>query len=222
MASVIPGIMLTIMFMIYISIYASIRPSKAPRTERAPWDERMKSLKNVISIIMLMIVVLGFIYLGISTPSEAAALGCIGATVIALFKGKVRARTMLEIFTNIATSTGAIMMLIIGTYLIGYVLIYTDIATNITRVVLDFTSNKWTILLGSYILFLILGMFIDAMAIVCLVIPILYPILITLGFDPVWFGVIVIVVSMVGFVSPPVGLSMYVACGYAKEVPLVG
>ncbi len=220
MASVIPGIMLTIMFMIYISIYASIRPSKAPRTERAPWDERMKSLKNVISIIILMIVVLGFIYLGISTPSEAAALGCIGATVIALFKGKVRARTMLEIFTNIATSTGAIMMLIIGTYLIGYVLIYTDIATNITRVVLDFTSNKWTILLGSYILFLILGMFIDAMAIVCLVIPILYPILITLGFDPVWFGVIVIVVSMVGFVSPPVGLSMYVACGYAKEVPL--
>jgi tripartite ATP-independent transporter DctM subunit len=167
-----------------------------------------------------MILVLGFIYLGISTPSEAAALGCIGALLIAFSRKKVEIPKLGTIFTNIATSTAAIMMLIIGTYFIGYVLIYTDIATNITEGILNFSRSKWVILGGTYVLFILLGMVIDAMAIVCLVIPLLFPILLTLGFDPVWFGVIVIVLSMIGFVSPPVGLAMYVASGYSKDIPL--
>ncbi len=219
-ASVIPGIMLTVMFMAYIAIFAWLKPEFAPRVPKSPWSERLSSLKNVISIIILMVLVLGFIYMGVSTPSEAAALGCIGATLIALFKGKVKMGTMKEIFTNIATSTSSIMMLIIGTYMIGYVLIYTDIATNITEVILDFSQNKWVILGGTYVLFLLLGMVIDAMAIVCLVIPLLRPILLSMGFDPVWFGVIVIVASMIGFVSPPVGLAMYIASGYSKDIPI--
>lgn len=219
-ASVIPGIMLTVMFMAYIAIFAWLKPEFAPRVPKSPWTERLSSLKNVISIIILMVLVLGFIYMGVSTPSEAAALGCIGATLIALFKGKVHLGTMKEIFTNIATSTSSIMMLIIGTYMIGYVLIYTDIATNITEVILDFSQNKWVILGGTYVLFLLLGMVIDAMAIVCLVIPLLLPILLSMGFDPVWFGVIVIVASMIGFVSPPVGLAMYIASGYSKDIPI--
>lgn len=220
MASVLPGILLTIMFMVYISIYAVMKPEMAPRFEKAPWSERVASLKNVISIIALMILVLGFIYLGISTPSEAAALGCIGALLIAFSRKKVEIPKLGTIFTNIATSTAAIMMLIIGTYFIGYVLIYTDIATNITEGILNFSRSKWVILGGTYVLFILLGMVIDAMAIVCLVIPLLFPILLTLGFDPVWFGVIVIVLSMIGFVSPPVGLAMYVASGYSKDIPL--
>jgi len=220
MASVIPGILLTIMFMVYISIYAVMKPEMAPRFKKAPWSERVASLKNVISIIALMILVLGFIYLGISTPSEAAALGCIGALLIAIARKKVEIPTLSTIFTNIATSTAAIMMLIIGTYFIGYVLIYTDIATNITQGILNFSRSKWVILGGAYVLFILLGMVIDAMAIVCLVIPLLFPILLTLGFDPIWFGVVVIVLSMIGFVSPPVGLAMYVASGYSKDIPL--
>lgn len=219
-ASVIPGIMLTVMFMGYISLYAWLKPEMAPRVPKSPWNERISSLKNVISIIILMILVLGFIYLGISTPSEAAALGCIGATLIALFKRKLDLGSLKEIFTNIATSTSAIMMLIIGTYMIGYVLIYTDIATNLTESILNFSQNKWVILGGTYVLFLLLGMVIDAMAIVCLVIPLLLPILLSMGFDPVWFGVIVIVASMIGFVSPPVGLAMYIASGYSKDIPI--
>jgi tripartite ATP-independent transporter DctM subunit len=208
------------MFMIYISIFATLRPDVAPKVAKSSWSERLSSLKNVIGIVVLMVLVLGFIYLGISTPSEAAALGCIGAVVIALLRRKVELGTMKEIFTNIATSTSAIMMLIIGTYLIGYVLIYTDIATNITAAILGFSQNKWVILGGAYVLFLLLGMVIDAMAIVCLVIPLLLPILLSLGFDPVWFGVIVIVASMIGFVSPPVGLAMYIASGYSKDIPI--
>ncbi len=219
-ASVIPGIMLTVMFMAYIAVFAWLKPEVAPRVPKSPWRERLSSLKNVISILILMMLVLGFIYLGVSTPSEAAALGCIGATLIAFFKRKVQLGTMKEIFTNIATSTSSIMMLIIGTYMIGYVLIYTDIATNITEVILDFSQNKWVILGGTYVLFLLLGMVIDAMAIVCLVIPLLLPILLSMGFDPVWFGVIVIVASMIGFVSPPVGLAMYIASGYSKDIPI--
>lgn len=220
MASVIPGILLTIMFMVYISIYAAWKPEMAPRFQKASWNERITSLKNVISILALMVLVLGFIYLGISTPSEAAALGCIGALVIAFSRKKVEIPKLNTIFTNIATSTAAIMMLIIGTYFIGYVLIYTDIATNITEGILNFSRSKWVILGGTYVLFILLGMVIDAMAIVCLVIPLLFPILLTLGFDPIWFGVVVIVLSMIGFVSPPVGLAMYVASGYSKDIPL--
>lgn len=219
-ASIIPGIMLTVMFMAYIALYAWLKPEVAPPAPKSSWKERLSSLKNVISIIILMILVLGFIYLGISTPSEAAAVGCIGALFIALMKRKLKLDTLKEIFKNIATSTSAIMMLIIGTYLIGYVLIYTDIATNITASILNFSQNKWIILGGTYVLFLLLGMVIDAMAIVCLVIPLLLPILLSLGFDPVWFGVIVIVASMIGFVSPPVGLAMYIASGFSKDIPI--
>jgi C4-dicarboxylate transporter DctM subunit len=136
MASVIPGILLTVMFMAYIAVYALLRPEVAPSVPKSSWSERFNSLKNVTSIIALMILVLGFIYLGVSTPSEAAALGCIGAVFIALFKRKLGLGMIKEIFTNIATSTSTIMMLIIGTYLIGYVLIYADIATNITAGIL--------------------------------------------------------------------------------------
>lgn len=220
MASILPGILLTVMFMIYIGFYACIKPNKAPRLSKSSWEERISSLKNVIEISLLMVIVLGFIYLGVCTPSEAAALGCIGAFLIALLKKKVSWGVFKEILLNISTSTATIMFLLIGTYFIGYVLIYGNIATNITESILGLSQNKWFILGGTYVLFIILGMLIDAMAIVCLAIPLLLPILVSLGFDTIWFGVVVIVLSMIGFISPPVGLAMYVAHGYSEDVPL--
>lgn len=220
MASVLPGLLLTAMFMLYIYIYSWLKPNMAPKVAKTSWGEKIKSLKSVIGILILMVLVLGFIYLGVCTPSEAAALGCIGAMILALIKKRVSWSVLKEILLNISTSTSTIMLLLIGTFLIGYVMIYGKIATNVTETILSISQNKWIILTGTYILFIVLGMLIDAMAIVCLAIPLLMPILLSVGFDPIWFGVIVIVLSMIGFISPPVGLAMYIAHGYAEDVPL--
>ena len=127
---------------------------------------------------------------------------------------------MREIFYEAIKSTSTVMLLLIGTYLLGYVIIYSDIASNLTAYALSLSDNKWIIIGGVYALFIFLGMLMDPMAIVCLAIPLMFPILVKVGFDPIWIGVMVVVTSMIGFVSPPVGLTTYIAHSFSEDLSL--
>jgi len=219
-ANIFPGLLLSFMFMVYIAISVWFKPSLAPSFSKSSWAEKLKSSKKVLLILILVFVVMGSIYCGICTPSEAAALGCSGALVIAILLKKLSLTVMKEIFYDVIKSTSTIMLLLIGTYLLGYVLIYSDIATHLTEFALGFSDNKWIIISGVYALFIFLGMLMDPMAIVCLVIPLLFPVLVKVGFDTIWIGVMAVVTSMIGFVSPPVGLCTYIAHSFSKDLPL--
>ena len=219
-ANIFPGLLLSFMFMVYIAVSVWLKPSLAAPSPKYSWAEKVKSLKKVLGIVILMFIVMGSIYGGICTPSEAAALGCSGALIIAISLKKLSLTVMREIFYEVIKSTSTIMLLLIGTFLLGYVIIYGDIATHLTELFLGFSDNKWIIISVVYALFIFLGMLMDPMAIVCLVIPLIFPILVKVGFDPIWIGVMVVVTSMIGFVSPPVGLTTYVAHSFSKDLSL--
>lgn len=219
-ANLFPGLLLSFMFMVYIALTVRLKPSLAPSSPKWSWAEKVSSLKKVLGIVILMIIVMGSIYGGICTPSEAAALGCSGAFIIAILLKKLSLTVMREIFYEAIKSTSTVMLLLIGTYLLGYVIIYSDIASNLTAYALGLSDNKWIIIGGVYALFIFLGMLMDPMAIVCLAIPLIFPILVKVGFDPIWIGVMVVVTSMIGFVSPPVGLTTYIAHSFSEDLSL--
>jgi len=219
-ANLFPGLLLSFLFMVYIAVTVRLKPSLAPPSPKWSWAEKVNSLKKVLGIVILMIIVMGSIYGGICTPSEAAALGCSGAFIIAIFLKKLSLTVMREIFYEVIKSTSTVMLLLIGTYLLGYVIIYSDIASNLTAYALGLSDNKWIIIGGVYALFIFLGMLMDPMAIVCLAIPLIFPILVKVGFDPIWIGVMVVVTSMIGFVSPPVGLTTYIAHSFSEDLSL--
>jgi C4-dicarboxylate transporter DctM subunit len=219
-ANIIPGLLLSAMFMVFIVVMCIKYPHLAPNRKSYSYKEKLVELKKVGPIIFLISVVLGSIYGGLCTPSESAALGCIGALIIAITKKKLSIHSMQGVLKEVITGTCGVMMLFAGTYILGHVLIYGDIATHITESILAFSSNKAVIIIMVYALFIVLGMFIEPMAIVCLVVPLLYPVLVTLGYDPIWIGVMCVVVSMIGNVSPPVGVTMYIAHSYSSDLPL--
>src|SRR5665648_757106 len=154
-ANLFPGLLLSFLFMVYIAVTVRLKPSLAPPSPKWSWAEKVNSLKKVLGIVILMIIVMGSIYGGICTPSEAAALGCSGAFIIAIFLKKLSLTVMREIFYEVIKSTSTVMLLLIGTYLLGYVIIYSDIASNLTAYALGLSDNKWIIIGGVYALSLI-------------------------------------------------------------------
>lgn len=219
-ANVIPGLLLSAMFMVFIFFVSLYRPELAPPSKNTTAAQKLQAFKEVGSIVFLIIVVLGSIYGGFCTPSEAAALGCVGSLLIAMTKRGLTLAVLKGVLREVTISTSGIMMLLIGTYILGHVLIYSDMATHLTNAILSFSNNRWVIISLIYVLFIILGMLIEPLAVVCLVVPLIYPVLVKLNFDPIWIGVMTVVTSMIGNVSPPVGLTMYIAHGYAKDLPL--
>jgi len=220
-ANIIPGLLLSAMLMVFIITICMKYPHLAPKGQPKSMEEKVRSLKSVIPIILLIIIVMGSIYSGLCTPSEAAALGCIGALLIATFEKKLSFGVFWALNRETITNTCNVMMLIIGTYILGHVLTYGNIATHMTGAILAISTNKLIIVLLVYILFIIMGMLIEPLAIVCLIVPLLFPVLVHFGFDPIWIGVMCVVVSMIGNVSPPVGLTMYIAHSYSQDLKLV-
>lgn len=219
-ANIIPGLLLAAMFMVFIISMCIKFPKLAPRADSSTVKQKMTALKNVGPVVLLISIVLGSIYGGFCTPSESAAVGCIGALLIAFVKRRFSISAFKDISREVVTSTSGVMMLIVGTYILGHVLIYGDIATHMTEAILNISSNKYVIIFLIYVLFVILGMLIEPLAVVCLIVPLIYPVLVQLGFDPIWIGVMCVITSMIGNVSPPVGLTMYIAHGYSKDLKL--
>ncbi len=219
-ANIVPGLLLAAMFMIFIILMCIKFPKLAPRTSSSTAKQKIEALNKVGPVVLLIIIVLGSIYAGFCTPSESAAVGCIGALIIAGVTKRFSSQMFKNISKEVVTSTSGVMMLIVGTYILGHVLIYGDIATHLTEVILNISSNKYIIIFSIYVLFVVLGMLIEPLAVVCLIVPLIYPVLVQVGFDPVWIGVMCVVTSMIGNVSPPVGLTMYIAHGYSKDLKL--
>jgi tripartite ATP-independent transporter DctM subunit len=219
MAGFFPGILLTCLFIATIAIITARRPAAGPAGPKTSWKEKIVSLKGTWAMIVLFLLIIGGIYGGIFTPTEAGAVGAFAALVIAFVMRRFSFRKLLDSLTEAGQTTAFIMLLIIGAYILMKFLAVSQLTLALGSVVTELAVPRMVIFAAIVVLYLILGMFLDIVSAVILTIPVLYPAVIALGFDPIWYGVMVVILIEIGLVSPPVGMDAFVLSG-VTGIPL--
>jgi len=221
---VIPGLVLSSLFIIYIGIRSALQPHLGPPVppeERANLKQRIVSLKSVILPIALVVLVLGSIYSGAATPTEAAGVGAVGAFVCAIIYRRLNWRVLIDIIRGTFKVTGMVMWIVAAAAAFTGLYIALGAQALIIEVVTGLPVNPWAILIGIQVILFLFGMFMDDFAIVMLCAPIFVPIVTALGFDTLWFGILFIVNMQMAFLTPPFGYNLFYLRGVApKEVTM--
>ena len=213
LAGIIPGIITASVYVITIIIQVRRKPEIAPPTEKHDWSERLASVPRTWPALLLVFLVLGGIYSGAITATEAAAVGAAGAFVISILVGGLRAEGIRQAFSATLATTSMIFAIIIGAMVFGYFLAITQVPQTLVTWVGDLPLPNWGILIVIILFYLVLGFFIDQLAIIILTLPLVFPLIVSLGYDPIWFGIIVTKTAEMGLVTPPLGMNVFVACG---------
>ncbi len=221
MAGIIPGIIVTILLGIAVYIYANIYPDAAPRGEKHSWKERMSALKFVLPVIVLVVIVLGTMYSGMATITESAGVGATGALLIALAMRRLTWEKMKLAFIRTAYTSCMILFLVFGGTLFSFVVGYLNIPEALTDWIQGISDNGWIIMICINIVLIILGCFLDPLSIIVLTMPLLFPIVHSFGFDPIWFGIIIVINAEIGMITPPVGINLFVLKGSVPELNLM-
>ena len=211
---IIPGILVTVTIALTVLALVLLDPRRAPLGRSYTLREQVGSLRVAGPMIVLFTAVTGVIYLGIATPTEAAGIGAFGAFVLALKAGAINWRSLREALVNSAGTACMIFMIILGAKVFGYFLALTQTTQQLVAAVGALGLPAWLVLVFILCIYLFLGCIMDQIAILILTVPIVLPVIIALGYDPVWFGVIVVVLAEVGMVTPPVGLNVFVVARY--------
>lgn len=216
MAGFLPGVLLTVLFIITITTMTTIRPILGPAGPRTSFKDKMISLKNVWHIVVLFLLVLGGIYLGIFTATEAGAVGVFGSLVIALVKRRLSRKNIVPIFLEGVEITGMILLLLVGAFMFMKFLGLSKLPFMLAELISNLAWSPYAILALVIIIYLILGMILDIYSAILLTIPITYPVIVGLGFDPVWYGVILVILIELGLVTPPVGMNVFTLSGLTE------
>ncbi|MCC2632422.1 MAG: dicarboxylate transporter-DctM subunit [Ramlibacter sp.] len=214
---VIPGILVTLVIMATVLVLVTIHPASAPRGRAYTMGEKFRSLKVVGPMVFLFMAVTGVIYTGIATPTEASGLGALGAFLIAAWERKLTRAALAKALVHAAHASCMIIMIIVCAKVFGYFITLTQSAQAIVAWVGALDVSRWVVIALVLLGYLVLGCLMDQVAILILTVPIVLPLMKALGFDPVWFGVIIVVMAEVGLVTPPVGLNVFVVARYAKR-----
>lgn len=209
-AALIPGALATLLYALAVVIRVRINPELAPTVPKTPWRQRLTLLGKVWKVLALFAVVIGGIYLGWFSPTEAAAVGAVGAFVLALFSGAVNRSMLKESVAETAALTGMIFFILIGAGLFNYFLE----STGLPRLLIDLAENSalgpLAILIIILVFYIVLGCFMDSMSMILLTVPLLAPVAIGLDFNMVWFGILVVTVAEIGLITPPIGMNLFV------------
>jgi C4-dicarboxylate transporter, DctM subunit len=210
-AGIIPGIVTALLYCGGIYILARVRPDLAPRANiSVNWTERWRSLYGVTGVMVLFVIVVGGIYGGYFPATYAGAVGAAGAFVIALFKRRMGMGSLSEVLKEAAVTTSVIFIIVVGGMVFARFLTYSGLVDIISKELLSFGTGKYTYLIGYVVLFTILGCFIEPIAIMVMTLPIMYPVMVAQGFDPIWLGVVSVKLAEIGVLTPPVGLNVFV------------
>jgi len=220
MAGVLPGILITILFIITIYIFAMIKPEDAPPGEKSGWKERFVGLLPVWAILVLIILILVGIYAGYFTPTEAGAVGAFGALVLAMIKRKMSWKSFMRCLVETGQVTGMIFMLIIGSTVFGSFIAISELPFWLSDFVSGLPLPPIAIMIMILLVYIITGFFMDVIAVIVLTVPIIHPVLLTMGIDPIWFGVLVVLTIMIGGVTPPVGVLVFTVAGMVKDASI--
>ncbi|MCE5274112.1 MAG: TRAP transporter large permease [Deltaproteobacteria bacterium] len=219
-AGILPGIILTIFFVAAILIWVTLKPELGPKGPRFSFKERMASLTGISETLVIFVLVMGGLFIGFFTPTEAGAMGAFFTLLIAVIRRQLTWKGFFDALSETTRITCMIMVIVAGATVFGHFLAVSRIPYDIAGWISSFNLPAWVIMSFIILGYLIGGCFIDALALIMLTIPIFYPVIIKFGFDPIWFGVIIVLVTQMGVITPPVGVNAYIVSGVARDVPL--
>ena len=221
-AGIVPGILGVLLYMAAIAATVRLRRGTAPAgAARAAWGERLRALTGVWSVLLLFGLVMGGIYGGAFTPTEAASIGAAGALIIAGARGALSLHALYGILMETARTTAMLFVVLIGAIAFTNFLNVGGLAGALSGAILGLEADRYVVLLAIIGIYILLGCFLDSIAMMLLTVPIFYPVVVDLGFDPIWFGIIVVVVIEIGLISPPFGMNVFVARSIVRDVPIV-
>ncbi|MBN2061145.1 MAG: TRAP transporter large permease [Deltaproteobacteria bacterium] len=219
-AGMVPGIILTLLFFAMINIWSRINPAIAPRGQSATFREKMASFVGCSDIMVLIILVLVGLIIGWFTPTEAGAIGAFGAILLSLIKKKLTWVGFKDAVIDAIQNTGMIFTIVMGALVFNAFFAVTTIPMELAEWVGRLALPPPVIMIIILVLYISLGTFLEELSMILLTLPIFYPIVITIGYDPIWFGVVVVLIVEMGMISPPVGMTMFVVKGIAPEIPI--
>lgn len=216
-AGIIPGLIVTLAIILTVWVLVIIWPESAPKGRAYTFREKFASLKRVGPMLVLFVAITGTIYSGIATPTEASGIGAFVAMLLAISERKLNLTTFWIALRNAAQTSCMILFIILGAHVFGYFIAITRVTNELTEWVAALPLSPLTIMTLILIGYVILGFFMDQIAILILTVPVVLPVVLALGFDPVWFGVIVVVTAEVGMVTPPLGMNVFVVARYTRR-----
>ncbi|GLR77752.1 TRAP transporter large permease (plasmid) [Azospirillum oryzae] len=214
-AGLLPGILVTLTIMVTVYVLAWHRPEDAPSAEPVTWREKIALLRVVGPMLMLFGAVTGIIYTGIATPTEAAAVGAFGAFLLLWRSGRMTGANVRRALLRAAHGSSMVMVILLGASVFGYFFALTQVTQDLVAWVATLDVSRWVILGMVLLGYIVLGSFMDQIAILVLTVPVVVPLMQSLGFDLVWFGVVKIVTAEIGMITPPIGLNCYVVARYS-------
>lgn len=220
MAGVIPGLMLAGLFCLILYVIAVRQPERAPRGAKTTFTEKIGSLRGIIGMLGLIVLIMGGILTGFFTPTEGGAVGALGALVIALLKRKLTLENFKESLIVTLEITGKLMLILISVNFLGIFLANTRLPQFLAEFFTSFESSRYFVLLGIVIFYLIMGCLMNVLPLVLLSLPSIFPTVEALGFDPIWFGVVIVILMEAGQITPPVGVNVYAISSCAKDIPM--
>ncbi len=219
-AGVVPGLMIALLFCAVIFVQCKRNPRLGPPGPAFSWREKFASLKGVWETLVLFVLVMGGMFAGRFTATEAAAIGAAGTLIIALLKRELTWRRLSQCLQESIRTSCMVMVIVAGATIFGKFLAVTRVPSNLATWLSGLPLPGWCIIGLIMVFYLVGGCFLDALALDILTIPIFYPLVLALGYDIIWFGVMIVVVTMMGVITPPVGVCVYVVGGMARDVPI--
>lgn len=216
-AGILPGIILAFCFSGYIVIRCLINPDLAHAEEKYTWKERIQSLPHILPIVLLIILVLGSIYTGIATPTEAASVGVVGSFVFALFTKSINGKVFMEIMLESVKTSTMIMIIVIGASYLSVTIGYLRIPNELTQFISTLGLTGFQLIIILSIMYIILGMMLDGFSIIVMSLPLALPLIVSAGFEPLWFGIYLVLMIEISQITPPVGFNLFVINGIVKE-----
>ncbi|MEM8571546.1 MAG: TRAP transporter large permease subunit [Pseudomonadota bacterium] len=222
LAGVIPGLMMIAAFSLVTFIWSSIDKSAAPEGQSYTLRERVVALKGVIPFLVLMATVLGSLYAGIATPTEAGAVGVLGAILISLFRGTLSFKEMMGACEEAAIATSFLLMIAVGASVMSFAVDYLQMPQSLVGFLNDMNLSDIWLFVAIVVLYFILGMFVEPISMVLITLPIILPVINAAGWDPLWFGIILVMLVEIGLITPPIGMILYVLAGVTEKRASLG
>jgi len=219
-AGILPGILAVFMYMITITAIGMVRPQFLPAGPRASWRERLDAMRDVWATLILFAFVIGGIYGGLFTATEAAGMGAAGAFIIGVARRRLSWPDIRRSLLESTRTTAAVFTILIGALLFGYFLTITQTPQKVTEFLTGLGLGRYGILALIMVMYLVLGCLMDALAMIILTVPIIFPVIKALGFDPIWFGVIIVMTVELGLIHPPVGMNIFVIKSVIEDVKI--
>ena len=220
LAGILPGVLLTLLFILIITIICTIDPKHGPSGPETSLSEKMLALRNAAPIFLVVLVTIGGMYAGIFSPVEASAVGAVIVLILALINGSISINNVFEASRDAVVTTATVMLILIAAHLINPFIALSNLPDLVEKILLSFNFGTYGTLILILFIYLILGCFLEGFAMLVLTLPIFFPIIQTLEIDPIWFGVLVVITLEMGLISPPVGINVFIVKSVARDTEL--